>query len=100
MNNRFTRTLPIANDADAQAEMLASDFDFNERAIPLQHQGQVFTNSKQLAIGQTVVDTFLGWNRICEVVKRYRISVLLSYVDGAGKRSEYVQSLRHLRRAT
>jgi hypothetical protein len=68
-------------------------------AIPLEHQGLHFTNSKQLRNGQKVIDTFLGWNRICKVIRRFPISVKLQYTDVQGKVCTYTQSLRHLRRA-
>jgi hypothetical protein len=69
-----------------------------EHVIPLEHQGEVFQNSKQLTNGMKVLDIFLGRNRIVTVVKRYKISVRLSYVDAQGRVCEYVESLRNLRR--
>lgn len=69
-----------------------------ESETPLEHQGQDFTNSKQLSIGQKVLDIFLGRNRVATVVKRYPVSVRLAYVDGQGRTIEYTESLRNLRR--
>lgn len=66
--------------------------------IPLQHQGSTFRNSKELSIGQPVLDVFLNRNRIATVVKRYPVSVRLSYVDAKGRVIEYTESLRNLRR--
>lgn len=68
------------------------------QSIPTQHQGPDFTNSKQLEIGQKVLDIFLNRNRIATVIKRYPVSVKLAYTDGSGQLCTYVESLRNLRR--
>jgi hypothetical protein len=68
------------------------------QTIPKEHQGETFKNSKELGIGDRVLDVFLNRDRVVTVVKRHKISVLLSYVDERGNTVTYVESLRNLRR--
>lgn len=66
--------------------------------IPKEHQGEIFRNSKELNIGDQVLDIFLNRNRIATVIKRYPVSVKLAYTDAQGRLCTYVESLRNLRR--
>jgi hypothetical protein len=66
--------------------------------IPTQHQGVDFKNSKELEIGQRVLDVWNGRERVATVVKRFKVSVGLAYTDGRGVVCTYVASLRDLRR--
>lgn len=68
------------------------------KSIPAQHQGPDFTNSKQLEIGQKVLDVWNGRERVATVIKRFKVSVGLEYTDGRGMVCTYVASLRDLRR--
>jgi hypothetical protein len=69
-----------------------------EKTIPTEHQGVDFKNSKELEIGQRVLDVFLNRNRIATVIKRYPVSVKLAYTDNSGHLCTYTESLRNLRR--
>lgn len=66
--------------------------------IPLQHQGPDFKSPKELSTGQRVLNLFYGRERVVTVVRRYPISVRVSYVDAQGVERVYSESLRNLRR--
>lgn len=65
--------------------------------IPECYQGQDFKSPDELSIGQIVIDTACDRRQEVKVIKRYKYSVRLEYVDVAGNIRQYGQSLHSLR---
>jgi hypothetical protein len=66
--------------------------------IPRAYQGADFKNPKELEVGQQVLDCLLGRRILATIVKRYKYSVQISYVDAQGKIRTDGRALHHLRR--